>query len=278
MDFLWVISFEMKQYVSYLLGCLILISACQKEKLDDRILENHSILALGHGGMGIGSTYPMNSLESILKCLNIGMDGVEIDVQMTKDGVLVAFHGADLSENTNFSGAIHTKNWEEISNAVYTSTPYLTYKLRTLSSILGKIPNKKNSTITLDCKLNGKEYDTVYQKMFASALLMTPSAIIESQSITFLKICKNLPYQMRLYFYPEDFDTGLHFATLLNLEGLTISYKKISASQVEQAHRKNLKVAVWNTHSESDHISAINIKPDFIQTDRPRNLIKLFEK
>ena len=104
-------------------------------------LNNNRISALGHGGMGIGYTYPMNSFESILNCLNLGADGTEIDVQMTKDSVLVAFHDKSLEHSTNVSGQIFSKKWNEISDAVYKDPPYTNYRLITLDELFSNISN-----------------------------------------------------------------------------------------------------------------------------------------
>ena len=86
-----------------ILVCFIfsVIIACHKDEYNIVNLNGNRITALGHAGMGIGNTYPMNSYESIFKCLNLGMDGTEFDVQMTKDSVLVAYHSQDLSDETN---------------------------------------------------------------------------------------------------------------------------------------------------------------------------------
>lgn len=55
----------------------------------------NNFLILGHRGSGSkqsGSLYYENSIDSALAALNSGADGVEIDVQITSDGVPVLFH------------------------------------------------------------------------------------------------------------------------------------------------------------------------------------------
>ena len=47
--------------------------------------------------------------------------------------------------------------------------------------------------------------------------------------------------------------------------------------QIKIAHDNKLLVAIWNTHSASDNIEAINKNPDFTQTDKVKNLIKLLK-
>ena len=111
--------------VFYILTFCLFLFSCKKEEFKVENLNNNAITLLGHGGMGIGSTYPMNSYESVLKCLNLGMDGTEIDIQMSKDSVLVLFHDQEIAGNTNLKGPVNTLNWNELKNLHYNQAPYL---------------------------------------------------------------------------------------------------------------------------------------------------------
>lgn len=89
--------------IVFLLCLVVILFSCKKNELTIDNLDG-KIYALGHGGMGVGKTYPMNTFESIQKCFSHGADGTEIDVQLTKDSVLIAFRGKDLSDYTQLTG------------------------------------------------------------------------------------------------------------------------------------------------------------------------------
>ena len=59
--------------------------------------------------------FPENSLEAIQSSVDMGVDMLEIDVQRTKDGVLMLMHDHDLNRMTNGTGNIADTTWEEIS-------------------------------------------------------------------------------------------------------------------------------------------------------------------
>lgn len=59
--------------------------------------------------------FPENSLEAIQSSIDMGVDMLELDVQRTKDGVLMLMHDHDLDRMTNGSGKIAETTWEEIS-------------------------------------------------------------------------------------------------------------------------------------------------------------------
>ena len=120
---------------------LFAVSSCKKDNFNILNLNNNKISVLGHGGMGIGQVYPINSFESILNCLNLGADGTELDVQMTKDSVLVAFHDRSLEHSTNISGQIFNKTWGEIKDVTYKNPLYTNYKLISLDELFTNIEN-----------------------------------------------------------------------------------------------------------------------------------------
>ena len=117
----------MKAFIAILL--LILIASCSKENFEIDNLNGNKIEALGHAGMGYSSLYPINSAESILNALSIGADGSEIDVQLTKDNVLVAFHDENMGSSTKLEGLVRDHTWSEIENTTYKSTQYLPYSI-----------------------------------------------------------------------------------------------------------------------------------------------------
>jgi len=272
-----------KTIIFFLIVCNLL--SCKKEEFHISNLNGNKITALGHAGMGIGDTYPMDSYESIIKCLNLGMDGSEFDVQLTKDSVLIAYHNKDLSENTNVKGFVNSLNWNELQDAFYTETPYLNYSIISLEQLFSNIDNLHEYKFTFDCKLytNHKNINEFYTS-YINALIniinkyqIKNNIYIESQSETFLCLLKNKEPTYKLFIYPESFESGLETALSIGLYGITISTRNITKEQIEIAHKSNLFVAIWNTVTKSDNVEAIKKNPDFIQTDKVKYLLKLLK-
>lgn len=59
-----------------------------------------------------------NSVDAILNCIEMGVDIVEIDLKMTKDGELVLMHDKTLNRTTNGKGPVSEKTLEEIKQLV----------------------------------------------------------------------------------------------------------------------------------------------------------------
>ncbi len=97
--------------------------------------------------------FPENTLLAFQQCIALGAKTLELDVQVTKDGIAVAYHPGDLSANTNGKGKIADHIYEDIKqlNAAHNFkqgelTPYRGkqgYKIPRLSEILKHFPHTR---------------------------------------------------------------------------------------------------------------------------------------
>lgn len=63
-----------------------------------------------------------NSLASYQRCIDIGVDGIEVDVQMTKDSILVVMHDETLDRTTTGSGKVSDYTYNELKD-LYLRSP-----------------------------------------------------------------------------------------------------------------------------------------------------------
>lgn len=65
-------------------------------------------MVIGHRGVGgdFGTIAPENSLSAIGAAIVLGLDGVELDVRLTRDEGLVLMHDRDVERTTNGSGLV----------------------------------------------------------------------------------------------------------------------------------------------------------------------------
>ncbi|MFF9624380.1 glycerophosphodiester phosphodiesterase [Streptomyces griseosporeus] len=71
-----------------------------------------NFLTIGHRGvMGVE---PENTLRSFLAAERAGLDVIELDLHLSKDGALVVMHDADVDRTTDGSGPIAEKTLEEL--------------------------------------------------------------------------------------------------------------------------------------------------------------------
>jgi len=250
-------------------------------------LNGNVISAFGHGGMGVQFKFPINSYESIEPCLRIGADGTEMDIQMTDDSVLVAYHNSDLNESTPCSGTVNNLLWSQIWGCHYASPFSSTIKLKSVAELFSAFPNRNDFTFTFDCKLyNNKADQIAFKNQFANAIINTIDAynindeklFIESPDTLFLRKLQTKRNSLKLFFYANEFEEGLEIAEKMNLFGIIIESDYISKEQVKLAHEKGIRITLFNVKSKEEHLNAILKSPDFIQADDIIYLLKVFGK
>ena len=269
--------------IFFLLAVVMILFSCRKKEFEINNLNGNKITVLGHGGMGIGSIYPMNSLESILNCLNLGADGTEIDVQMTKDGVLIAYHDETFDKSTNLSGKAHTKTWDEIKGTRYTSPIYSNYEVISLDDLFQNISNPDEYIYFFDIKLYDANQNADFFNKFNSALIeiidkynLLESVYVEFRNESSIIALQEIRPDIRQFIFNE-FEYGLSLAEQYNISGITISLNELSKERVELLHSRGIMIATFNTHSNKRNIEAIEYNVDFIQTDRLKHLIKILK-
>jgi glycerophosphoryl diester phosphodiesterase len=63
---------------------------------------------------GASAEKPENTLAAFRRALALKVDGIELDVHVTRDGVAVVFHDSDLFRLTGVRGRITARKWREL--------------------------------------------------------------------------------------------------------------------------------------------------------------------
>jgi len=263
--------------IAFIVLCSTLLLGCKKLTLDSTSTTH----IIGHGGMGYTSQYPINSLESILNALALGADGVEIDVQLTKDGQLVAFHNRKMEENTNKSGFINDHTWEELRNARYRDLPYASYRIYRLVDILNAIPNPNEKYLFIDCKMFTHNSSEAYYNAYNSALLsiieqyhLKDKFVIETGSLDMIYALHHIKNDLELYYYVNNPAEALQIENNEIVTGIMFRQEDYSKEDIAQLKAKGLKTAAWSVINKNDLKTAAEKGIDFAQVDNLRKLLK----
>jgi glycerophosphoryl diester phosphodiesterase len=269
----------------YIFGLFLFLIACKKDTSLWVIknLSGNKINSLGHGGMGIKSLYPINSLKSLQNSLKINPDGVEIDICVTKDSVLVLKHSQDLDNETTCSGFINEKNWEEIKDCKYKLPLIGREDLIQASDFFDQVENMNELVFAFDCKIAFAD-DSEYRDLFVEALIrhlekykIVENSCIESGNVSFLKKLQAKDKKLKLFLYTENYQKALEVMEEVDLTGITINNENITAEEIKLAHQNNLKVALFNTQTEDQNLEAVEKSPDYIQTDELEHLVNVLK-
>jgi len=265
---------------------LIVGLSCKKQPDLSSInnLNNNTISSFGHAGMGIGHKFPINSMESIYKCLSLQPTGVEIDLQLSKDSVFVAFHDKTLQEMSNLTGEIYQEDWSYIQTGIYNEPPLAEYQIVSFEEIITNISNPKDFIYVLDCQIYVDQLDDAYADFYINKLLefidqydLSENVYVEFAERIMLEKIKTLRPDLKIFIQGGS-DLAVNVAKELDLYGVVGSNNEFSKERIQEVHEEGLRVALFSLHTSGKNIEAINKHPDFLQSDKIRSLVELLEE
>ena len=110
---------------------------------------------------GASSYAPENTLSAFCMGLQMGANGIETDVQRTRDGVLVLFHDDSITRITGREGAISDYTYQELLSmdmGAHKGDLYRGEKIVTFEEFLRHFGNR-NLTLAIEIKQLGIEKD-----------------------------------------------------------------------------------------------------------------------
>lgn len=258
----------MKPLLYLLVLLAVLLNACESR---------HEARIVGHAGMGTQGPLAPNGREAVLTALDLGIHGVELDVQLTADGVLVAYHDEALEEGTICAGLVNSLPWADIRKCA-TILPGLSDVtiIRLDSLLLEAIARHPEAEFTLDCKLWAHGDWWSYLEVFTDALVNLESRpelagrlLVECQVDPFLQLLQAKRQTLPLFRYDHDPEVAVTQALAYHYAGITVHHGRISHRQVESARAHGLEVTLYGAGGAWSHWLALRKRPDRLQTDAP---------
>jgi glycerophosphoryl diester phosphodiesterase len=273
------------------------LSGCEKidlDKIDN--LNNGKILVVGHGGGGFQAYFnplPDNSMASIHRAIDgLNADGVEVDVQLTKDNQLLLYHDEQLPTLTNCYGCISEANYKELQDCRYNRNAGTNLApgepLVLLEEVLARYATfTRKPLIFLDIKLmnacNPAAIPThaVWAQALTELILKYNAqewVYLESNSLDLLLLLQQKQPDFKLLLYTQEIDKDIALAAEHRLYGITTFNNIVTKEQVKRAHQQNLMVNVLGVKSREGLTKAIKKNPDSIQTDNIQLLAELLRR
>ncbi|MDK1726489.1 glycerophosphodiester phosphodiesterase [Dellaglioa algida] len=114
---------------------------------------------------GSKGTRPENTLISFQAAIDAGADGIETDVQLSKDGKLIIMHDEKIDRTTNLTGRVTDLTLAELKKAdagVKFSDEYRGEQIPTLEEVIELLKrNNFKGTFNLELKTNHIEYQGI---------------------------------------------------------------------------------------------------------------------
>lgn len=206
-----------------------------------------------------------NTMPAFEHAVSLGFDYLETDVHVSSDGVLVAFHDADLERITGRPGSIADRTWDELRAIDLGGA-----SIPRLDDLLATFPDAK---FNIDPKTDDAVQplgDTIEAH---NAIDRVGIGAFDDARITALQerfgpeLCTS-PGPMELLAYLAN-PTGSAFETHGCLQ-IPPSFGgfELSAELLQSAHSLGLQVHVWTINEEAEMRRLLDLGVDAVMTDR----------
>jgi glycerophosphoryl diester phosphodiesterase len=228
-------------------------------------------LVISHAACG-GHT-PENTLAGIRKALDIGVNGIEIDVQASSDGIPVLMHDLTVDRTTNGSGKVASMSLEELRALDAGGEP-----VPTLDEVLALTAGK--ALLVIEVKQPGVEEQIAAVVRERGALNDVMVWAFSAQSLQAMRRAEPL-LPGALLIAPSasgelpNWPRRRERALRIGLQGASIFHLGISAEIANDCRRSGLALYAWTPDSQEDIARLIDIGIDGICTNYPDRAIAL---
>ena len=201
---------------------------------------------------GYSSKAPENTIPAIELAIQAHADYVEIDVQQTKDGVLVLLHDRSLRRTTGLNKLIYNTNYREIKKldaGSWFGSEYAGTNIPTLEEVLDFCNGRIN--LSIDLKFHGQEKDLEEDLV----------ALIEEYDFVENCFVSSFNYDsiVKIKKLNEDISTGYimspaygDFYNKPYMDFLSVRASLVNRNIVERAHEAGKEVHVWTVNKRKD--------------------------
>ncbi|MEU6703694.1 glycerophosphodiester phosphodiesterase [Streptomyces wuyuanensis] len=216
-----------------------------------------SFLTIGHRGvMGVE---PENTLRSFVRAERAGMDAIELDLHLSKDGALVVMHDTDVDRTTDGTGPIAEKTLAE---------------LRELDAGQGeRIPVFEEVLDAVSAPLQVEIKDAAAARVLADVIvkrdLVERIEVTSFQDDAVREITALVP-GVRTGLIASRWGSDIvERAQAVGAPTLALNIRRLTLETVERAHDEGLRVIGWVVNTQ-DHLRLVRaLELDGATTDFP---------
>ncbi|MFB6678370.1 glycerophosphodiester phosphodiesterase [Streptomyces sp. NPDC057684] len=216
-----------------------------------------NFLTIGHRGvMGVE---PENTLRSFVAAQNAGLDLIELDLHLSKDGALVVMHDADVDRTTDGRGPIADKTLAE---------------LRALDAGRGeRVPVFEEVLDAVSKPLQAEIKDVAAARALADVMLrrdlVSRVEVISFHDEAIAEIARLVP-GVRTALVASRYGTDVvERATAAGATSLVLNIRRLTQEIVERARKADLRIIGWVVNTQDDLRLVRALGLDGATTDYP---------
>ncbi len=227
---------------------------------------------------GASSYAPENTMSSFKKAFQLGSNGIELDLQKTKDGKLVIFHDKEIDKKSNGTGKISDYTYNELLELDFGSwfgKEFKNEKIVLFEDFMKSVSDK-NLILAIELKEEGIEKDTleIIDKYYNKANIFITSFLYNALS-NIRKLDNNIKIG---WLIGEDINKK-NVSELIKISGNQICppANLVSIEGIKLARENGLSVRLWGVSNEEIMERVYKFDIDGMTVNFPDKLKRLME-
>lgn len=229
---------------------------------------------------GASGYVPENTMPAFLLASEQGADGVELDVQLSKDGEVVVIHDETLDRVSGISGYVRDYSLKELKEFSFDNgmESYKGVRIPTLEEVL-ECMKTHNMKVNIELKTGIFWYPGIEEKVrdVVRNMNMEQNVIYSSFNHYSIQKVKHLcPDAETAYLYSDVILNVDQYARQTGVQGLHPAVYHIKMDDFDKKYREcGMKVRIWTVNEEKDMKQFIQEGYDAIITNYPDKAVRI---
>ncbi len=237
---------------------------------------------IAHRGANIEC--PQNTMIAFKRSMELGCDGFETDIHLTKDGIPVLCHNFTIDETSNGRGAIKDMTLEELREfdfGKYKDEKFEGTPIPTLEEFLTLAASMGDQMKVLDIEIKSEHFGEGGTELAKKTLDMVnefelmDKLLISSFDPAILVVCKKIDPKCKtgVLYSPDNLTSvkisarPVSFCKEIGADALHPFHMYVTRLYVERAHRAGIQVNPWTINKEHVAKKLIKLGVDGLITD-----------
>lgn len=227
---------------------------------------------------GSSGTYPENTSIAFQNAAKLPIAGVELDVQLTKDGEIVVIHDETIDRTSNGQGFVKDMTFEQLQTydfGIKFAKKFAGEKIPLLADVLDLYASTDH-IINIELKTNVIRYEGIEKKVVAliREKALENRVIISSFNHDSLRVVKEIdPSLQTAALTMKEIQDSFHFLQKLGANALHISNRKIRKPATRKLIAQGVLVRVFTINKPRQARRLKKVGVDAIFTDFPKKMI-----
>lgn len=234
------------------------------------------------GHRGARGESPENTLASFQYATSTGVAGIELDVRMSKDEVLLVFHDKTLRRTTGKRGQIHSTSSKKLLRLDASKdgpqwpepTP-----IPTLEEVLAALPEHLHYQLEVKGFMPQQYLTRLAAGLDAliAKLGMAQRVVVTCEDVNFLRIMRTQNRRLSLgYVCQYRYRRPIGNALKHHCDWLIANFRLVNQSTMLQARANGLRVSCWTVNNMDEARRLAHLEVDSIITDYPSSMLAYF--